>query len=207
MRRHELDGRMRGQMRRHLHGQGDRELHGQGEGNFKGPKCMGQCKGTCSASGSVMCNGKCNGTCSYTPGSATCSGECHGSCSAETSPPRCTGTLDCMASAECNGSCDAAGERQSRLLEAASKHRCRWRCQLQQALEAHIGAWGEAFNLTLQLKDPIAKLAAKSAATFQALGDIGVSGLSCVGSSLEATAKAQASISVSVSASASIKSN
>ena len=57
------------------------------------------------------------------------------------------------------------------------------------------------------LKDPAAKLASKGLATFQALGDIGVSGAACVTTALSASAKASASVNVSVTASASFSSS
>ena len=76
--------------------------------------------------------------------------------------------------------------------------------KLQQAIEANIKDWAEAVNLTIALKDPAVKLAAKGAATFTALGDIGISGTTCVLASAKAAGEASASINVSVSASASL---
>jgi hypothetical protein len=76
--------------------------------------------------------------------------------------------------------------------------------ELQAALSAHIQDFGEAVNLALALKDPIAEVAGKTIGAFQAIGDVGVSGAACMASSLSAAVEAQASISVSVSASASV---
>jgi hypothetical protein len=75
--------------------------------------------------------------------------------------------------------------------------------KLQQALEAHINDWAVAFNMLTALKDPVAELATKGAATFSAIGDIGAAGAVCVTSGLSAAASASASVSVSVTASAS----
>jgi len=77
--------------------------------------------------------------------------------------------------------------------------------ELYSAIQAHIGDVKSAFALTIALKDPIAELASKTAATFSALGDIGVQGAACAASSISIAAEAQASISVSVSASASVQ--
>jgi hypothetical protein len=75
---------------------------------------------------------------------------------------------------------------------------------LQAALSAHIADFGEAFNLTLALREPIAEVAGKTIGAFQAIGDVGLSGAACMSSSLSAAVEAQASISVSVEASASV---
>jgi hypothetical protein len=69
---------------------------------------------------------------------------------------------------------------------------------------AREGDIGTAINLTVALKNPIANIAGKTVAVFQAIGDIGASGASCVASTLSVAAHAQASISVSVSASATV---
>jgi hypothetical protein len=175
-------------------------------GTFKGG-CMGMCTGSCSATGAIACNGQCNGTCSYTPGQATCMGECHGNCSVESSPPRCTGMLNCTASADCRGSCQADASAHIDCSHPQATVTVVGDLKLQQAIEANLDEWAEAFNLTLALKDPAAKLAAKTAAGFQALGDVGAAGLTCAASGITAAASASASVSVSVSASASLKTN
>ncbi len=176
-------------------------------GVYTGPKCMGMCNGKCTVTGNAMCSGSCNGTCSYTPGTAMCTGECHGTCSAETKPPRCTGTVDCTASAECRGSCNASAKASIDCSHPVATVSVVGDLKLQQALEANIGKWAEAVNLLASLKDPLAQLGGKGVATFQALGDIGTAGISCVGSALSATASASTSIMVSVNASASISAN
>jgi len=76
--------------------------------------------------------------------------------------------------------------------------------ELQTALEAHISDWGEAVNMIVALKDPIASFGSQTLATFQAAGDIGLSGAACVTSSLSVAAEASAHVNVSVSASASL---
>lgn len=77
--------------------------------------------------------------------------------------------------------------------------------ELQAALAAHIQDFGEALNLTIALREPIAEVAGKTAGAFEALGDIGVSGAACLSSSLAGAVEAQASISVSIEASASVQ--
>jgi hypothetical protein len=173
-------------------------------GNFKGGKCTGMCTGSCTADAAISCNGECNGTCSYTPGMATCNGECRGSCAAEVSPPRCEGSIDCMASAECRANCNASASAKLDCSKPAATVVVQGDLKLQQVLEANIGAWAEAVNLTLALKEPAGALAGKTVATFQALGDIGISGAACVASSLKAAGEASVSVNVSVSASASL---
>ena len=76
--------------------------------------------------------------------------------------------------------------------------------ELLAALQAHIGDWGEAVNLTLALKDPIFNVAGKTVDAFEAVGDIGLSGAGCMAASLQGAVEAKASIEVSVSASASV---
>jgi hypothetical protein len=76
--------------------------------------------------------------------------------------------------------------------------------ELQTALEAHIQDWGLAVNSIVALKDPVANFAGQTLATFQAAGDIGLSGAACVADSLSVAAHASASVNVSVMASASI---
>jgi len=72
------------------------------------------------------------------------------------------------------------------------------------SFQGHLDEIGVAFDGTLALKDLIGPVAAKSAATFSALGDIGVSGAACVVSELQVAAHASASVQVSVSASATV---
>ncbi len=76
--------------------------------------------------------------------------------------------------------------------------------KLQQAIEGSLTAWAEAVNLAIALKDPAAKLATKTAATFSALGDIGISGATCAAASAKAAFDASASVNVSFKASASL---
>ena len=76
--------------------------------------------------------------------------------------------------------------------------------ELMRALLAHIEEFGTAVNLTLALRDPIADVAARSLAVFDALGDVGVAGAACFASSVSVAASAEVSISVSVEASASL---
>lgn len=174
------------------------------EGNFSGGECSGNCMGSCVTSGKAMCEGKCNGTCSYTPGMATCKGTCHGSCDAEVSPPTCTGKLDCKADAECHSSCQAQASAKVDCPPPHATVTVVGDAELWTALKAHIDDFGEAVNLTIALKDPIADAAGKTIGAFEAVGDIGVSGAACMAASVSAAAEAQASISVSVSASASV---
>jgi len=112
-----------------------------------------------------------------------------------------------MASAECRGSCDAQANATIDCSKPQATVVVEGDLKLQKALEAHIDEWAVAFNMLAALKDPVAAFASKTAATFQALGDIGVAGVSCVGTALSASAKASASVSVSVTASASISSS
>lgn len=77
--------------------------------------------------------------------------------------------------------------------------------KLYSAINAHIDDIKNAFALTFALKDPVLDLAGKTAATFSAIGDIGVQGAACFASSLSLAAQASASINVSISASASVQ--
>ncbi len=172
-------------------------------GEFTG-SCKAQCKGSCEAGASAACNGKCEGTCSYTPGTATCQGECHGKCDAEVSPPSCTGTLSCDGAAECQASCNGSASAKASCSSSATLV-VDGDADLYAAINAHIGDVKNAFALTIALKDPIANLAAKTAGTFSALGDIGVSGATCAASSIAIAAQASVSINVSVQASASVQ--
>jgi hypothetical protein len=63
---------------------------------------------------------------------------------------------------------------------------------------------GNAINQTIALKGPITTLAGDTISTFQALGDVGAGGVSCVAAQASVAASASASINVSVSASASV---
>jgi hypothetical protein len=112
--------------------------------------------------------------------------------------------LNCQASAECRANCNASASAKLDCSKPSASVVVQGDVKLQQALEANISAWAEAVNLTIALKDPAAQLAAKSVATFQAIGDIGLSGASCVAASLKAAADASVSVNVSVSASASL---
>jgi acyl-CoA hydrolase len=67
--------------------------------------------------------------------------------------------------------------------------------------------WGEAVSLATRLAPRIGTLAGKSAAAFSAIGDIGLGGVACVGSSVQAAGRASVSINVSVTASASFNSS
>ena len=66
------------------------------------------------------------------------------------------------------------------------------------------GDLGDAVNQTVAITTPIKTVAGDTISTFQALGDVGAGGVSCVASQATVAAHAQASISVSVSASASV---
>lgn len=172
-------------------------------GQFTG-SCKAQCKGSCEAGASAACNGKCEGTCSYTPGMADCKGECHGHCDAEVSPPSCQGTLSCDGAADCQASCKGSASASASCNSSASLV-VDGDADLYAAINGHIGDVKDAFALTLALEKPIANLVGKSAATFSALGDIGVSGASCAVSSAAIAAQASVSINVSVKASASVQ--
>jgi hypothetical protein len=112
--------------------------------------------------------------------------------------------LNCMGSADCHASCQASVQADASCHGTANLV-VEGDAKLYAAMNAHIGDIEDAFAATFALKDPIAALAGKTVATFQALGDIGVSGAACIGSSLTLAAQASASINVSVSASASIQ--
>ena len=176
----------------------------QCKGKFSGGQCQGTCSGSCVTRDEAKCEGSCNGTCSYDPGSATCKGTCHGECSAEVSPPTCTGKLDCKASAECHASCQAEASAEVDCPPPHATVQVVGDAELAAALSAHIEDFGAAVNLTIALKDPIAAVAGKTIGAFQAIGDVGASGVACMASSLQASVEAQASISVSVEASASV---
>ena len=172
-------------------------------GQFSG-SCKAQCKGSCEATGGAQCSGKCEGTCTYAPGKADCNGECHGECSAEVKPPSCEGTLNCEGAAECQASCEGSATAKASCDSSATLVVV-GDAELYGAIQAHIAEVKAAFALTFALQKPIVALAAKSTATFSALGDIGAQGAACVTSSLAIAVQAQASINVSVSASASVQ--
>lgn len=172
-------------------------------GHFSGGKCDVMCKGSCSVA--AACSGKCDGTCTYTPGMATCQGECHGSCTAQVSPPTCTGSVDCMAP-ECHGSCQASAKAHIDCSKPEVNVTITGNDEailLSAALHKHLQAWGEAVSLVVNLKDPVGSLAGKSIAAFEAIGDVGVAGASCLASSVQVMGQASVSINVSVTASAS----
>jgi hypothetical protein len=112
--------------------------------------------------------------------------------------------LSCSASAECRGNCDASASAKLDCSKPAASVSVSGDLKLQQAIEGNLAAWAEAVNLTIALKDPAAALAGKTLATFKAIGDIGLSGATCVAASLQTAASAEAHINVSVSASASL---
>lgn len=173
-------------------------------GEFSGGQCEAECRGECVTRGAVGCDGRCNGTCTYTPGTATCRGRCHGECSLALSPPVCTGELECDASAECHASCEAQGRARVECPPPEATVTVDGDAELMRALAAHIDEFGAAVNLTLALRDPIAEVASRSLAVFDALGDVGIAGAACFASSVSIAASAQVSISVSVEASASL---
>jgi enoyl-[acyl-carrier-protein] reductase (NADH) len=63
---------------------------------------------------------------------------------------------------------------------------------------------GMAINATVALSGPIKTLAGQTITTFQALGDVGAGGVSCVAAQASLVTSVQANVSVSVSASASV---
>jgi hypothetical protein len=174
------------------------------EGQFSDGHCEGECTGSCSASAGVDCDGTCQGTCVYKEPTPNCQGTCHGECDAELSPPVCTGELDCEGSAECSSSCEAEASADIDCPPPTASVIVLGDVELQQALSANIEAWGEAVNLTLALREPIADVASKTLAAFEAVGEVGAAGATCFASSLSAAVQAEASISVSVEASASL---
>jgi hypothetical protein len=125
-------------------------------------------------------------------------------CSAEVSPPRCTGSIDCSASAECRANCSASASAKVDCSKPQASVVISGDLKLQKAVEANLTAWAEAVNLTLSLKEPIAALAGKTEGTFKAVGDIGLSGATCILASVKAAAEASVSVNVSVKASASL---
>jgi hypothetical protein len=78
--------------------------------------------------------------------------------------------------------------------------------KLYASYQAHLNDIGTAINLTTAIATPIGNLAKKGAATFSAIGDIGVAGATCAAAQTSVIANVQASVSVSVSASASVSS-
>jgi hypothetical protein len=173
-------------------------------GTYSGGTCTGMCTGKCNVAAGAMCSGTCNGTCSYTPGSATCMGECHGMCSAAVTPPTCTGMLNCSGSAECHGDCQAQAQASLNCSPPQVAFDVEGDASLYTAFQANLADIGKAFNDTIELKDLISPIASKTAATFSAIGDIGVAGASCVASEISVAGMVQASVSVSVSASATV---
>ena len=115
--------------------------------------------------------------------------------------------LNCTASADCRGSCRANASASIDCSHPQATVTVVGDLKLQQAIEANLNEWAEAFNLTLALKDPAAQLAAKTVEGFKVLGDVGAAGLTCAASGISAAGSASASVSVSVSASASLKTN
>jgi hypothetical protein len=172
-------------------------------GRFSGGECRATCMGTCVTRGDVECDGSCNGTCTYTPGMATCRGGCHGECSAALSPPVCKGELDCDASAECHANCEARAQAQIDCPPPEATVAVSGDADLLRAIASRIDDFGTAINLTLALTDPIADVATRSIDAFDAVGEVGIAGAACFGTSLNAALEAQVSISVSVEASAS----
>jgi hypothetical protein len=76
--------------------------------------------------------------------------------------------------------------------------------KLYASFEAHLDELAAAVNQTATISKYITDLGSKSVATFQALGDVGIGGASCVASTLSVVGEASVSIKVSVSVSASV---
>jgi hypothetical protein len=116
----------------------------------------------------------------------------------------CTGELDCDASAECHGNCEAQAQARIDCPPPEATVVVEGDAELLRALQAHIEDFGTAVNLAAALSTPIADVAGRSIDAFDAVGDVGIAGAACFGTSLTAALSAQASISVSVEASASL---
>jgi hypothetical protein len=169
-------------------------------GMFSGGQCMGSCTGTCNVAAGAMCSGTCNGTCSYTPGTATCKGECHAMCDAAVSPPTCNGMVTCSTSGQCHANCQAQASANISCPPPQVTVQIIGDAALAATFQSHLVELGNAFALTSALAGPVGVVAGQSADTFTALGNVGLSGASCIGSELQVAATASAHVNVCVSA-------
>jgi hypothetical protein len=118
------------------------------------------------------------------------------------SPPRCTGELSCKGVTECQTNCRARATANVDCPAPQVTIAVTGDADLERVFRAHAGDIGVAINLTTALREPIATCAKQTPEVFNALGDIGATGVACVASSLEVAAHASASINVCVSATA-----
>jgi hypothetical protein len=176
-------------------------------GMFTGGQCSGMCKGKCNVMAGAMCNGMCNGTCSYTPGSATCTGECHATCDAPVSPPTCNGMLSCMGSEECHADCQGQASASLNCAPPQVTVQILGDAALAATFQSHLVELGNAAAQTAALTGPIGSVAGKTLATFSALGNVGLSGASCLASELQVATTASVHLQVCVSAQATVSGN
>jgi hypothetical protein len=196
--------------------------------------CNGRCEGTCQGSTDSQgnCNGKCNGSCKVTGGGLSCAGQCNGSCTAtckgsatvavkcsgtcaagaEYEPLRCTGGKlegGCKVDAQCSASCDASLQAKAECTppsvtiksNASSEQVAALFATLERNLPALINmvqGRGEVFvNAAKALFDSIGTLAGNT-------DKLGVKGVACAGSIIEAAGNASAGATVALSASLSV---
>lgn len=109
-----------------------------------------------------------------------------------------------MGSAECHADCQAQASAQVTCPPPQANVIITGDDALYGSFQSHLTDIGTAYNLTVALKDPIAKTAAKTADTFTAIGNVGAAGITCIASQTPTVLSVNASISVSVSAQATV---
>ena len=195
--------------------------------------CNGRCDGTCEGTTDTggNCNGKCNGNCKVTGGGVSCEGQCNGSCNAsctateptakfscsgkcdgEFEPIRCTGGKlegGCTVDAQCNASCDASLQAKAECTppsvkitsNASSEKVAALFATLERNLPALLNTVqgrGKVFvDSAVALANGIGKLAENS-------GKLGVKGVACAGTIVEAAANASAGAPIALSAAAKV---
>ncbi len=194
------------------------DCNGRCEGTCEGStdskgNCNGKCNGNCKLTGGVSCSGQCDGSCTAScKGSATASVKCSGSCDGEYEPIRCTGGKlegGCKVDAQCSASCDASLQAKAECTppsvtitsNASSEQVASLFATLERNLPALLNMLqgrGEAFvNSAKALADSLGTLANNT-------DKLGVKGVGCVASILEAAGNASAGATVALSASVNV---
>lgn len=171
--------------------------------------CMGDCDGMCDGTATTgtckgTCTGTCHGSCELAPGSATCDGQCSGTCSANASPPYCTGTVSCSAAASCTASCHGSAEASIDCSDPSITAVITGDATLNTAFQTDLTKIGVAINETTALAPVIVDLAGNTAATLNAVGNVGADAATCFATTIASFVDIKASINVSVSASATV---
>ncbi len=194
------------------------DCNGRCEGTCEGTtdnagKCSGKCNGTCKLTGGVDCKGQCNGSCTAScKGTADVAVKCSGTCDGSFEPLRCTGgkleggcTVDAQCNASCNASLQAKAECTPPSIKITSNSSNEKVAALFATLERNLPALlntvqgrGKVFvDSAIALANGIGTLA-------QNTDKLGVKGVACAGTIIEAAGNAAAGAPIAVSAAANV---